>query len=84
MVIRVNHQDTVQAILKSKAIDFNAIGKVIAELGPSVSLAEEPWEDFCLTMRWFIRFYRLPPIGPLGPIADLGELQKISQDLVKG
>ena len=82
MVVRVNHQDTVNAILKAKAVDFTAIGKIIAELGPSHSLAEEPWEDFCSTMRYFVRIYHLPPIGPrANPIEDLAELQKIAGEL---
>ena len=44
MTNRINHQDIVNTVLKSKAVDFNAIGKTFAELGPSLSLADEPWE----------------------------------------
>ena len=84
MVGRVNHQDTVQAILKSKAIDFNAIGKVVAELGPSISIAEEPWEDICGVMRHFIRVYQLPPIGLPRIQPDLADLRQVAGELVKG
>jgi hypothetical protein len=65
MATRVNHQDIVKKLLDAKAIDFNAIGKVIAEVGPSVSLADEPWEGFCGTMRTFIRCYIInqPELG---------------------
>ena len=41
--------------------DFKAIGNVVAELGPSMALADEPWEGFCGTMRTFIRLYILNP-----------------------
>jgi len=54
---RVNHQEIVKKVLDSKAVDFAAIGKVIAEVGPSLSLADEPWEGFCGTMRIFIRVF---------------------------
>ncbi len=40
------HKQLVKKLLDSKAVDFAAIGKVVAELGPSLSLAEEPG-DFC-------------------------------------
>ena len=61
--------------LESKAVDFAAIGKVITELGPSVSLADEPWEGFCGTMRHFVRFYIVRPSAGGGPVEDLGALR---------
>jgi hypothetical protein len=81
MANRVNHQDTVARVLKSKAVDFGAIGKMVAELGPELSLADEPWESFCGTMRYFVRVFVLPPVvGPLPPI-DLGQLGDIGSQL---
>jgi hypothetical protein len=68
MAHRVNHQDIVKRLLDSKAVDFAAIGKTVTELGPSMALADEPWEGFCGTMRYFIHLYRLP--GPVGPIEN--------------
>jgi hypothetical protein len=63
MATRVNHQDIVKRLLDAKAVDFGAIGKTVSEIGPSLSLADEPWEGFCGTMRYFIHVYRLfqPP-----------------------
>ncbi|HEY2580241.1 MAG TPA: hypothetical protein VGI43_00455 [Mucilaginibacter sp.] len=55
-----NHQEIVKKILDSKAVDFAAIGKAVAEIGPSLALSEEPWEGFCGTMRYFVRIYRNP------------------------
>ena len=62
-----NHQEIVKKILDSKAVDFAAIGKAVAEIGPSLSLSEEPWEGFCGTMRYFVRVYRNPFPGVPDP-----------------
>ena len=71
----MNKHDIVKKALDSKAIDFNAIGKMVAELGPSLALAEEPWETFCGTMRYFIHLYRLPGLNsPLENINTLGQV----------
>ncbi|HEX3619941.1 MAG TPA: hypothetical protein VHU16_06180 [Candidatus Udaeobacter sp.] len=76
---RISHQDIVKRALDAKAVNFAAIGKMVTELGPSVSLADEPWEVFCGTMRWFIRFYIVH--GPLGPIEDLGALRGMGEKI---
>lgn len=75
MSYRINHQDIVRKALDTKAVDFGAIGKVVSELGPAVSLADEPWEGFCGTMRFFIRLYIIN--NPLGgnPVENLGALR---------
>jgi hypothetical protein len=74
MSSRTNHQEIVKKALDSKAVDFAAIGKIVAELGPTVSLADEPWEGFCGTMRFFIRLYIVhPPTG--GLVENLGALR---------
>jgi hypothetical protein len=52
-----NHQEIVKKLLETKAVDFAAVGKMVAELGPSLSLAEEPWDGFCGTMRTFFHCY---------------------------
>ena len=66
------HKQLVKKLLDTKAVDFNAIGKVIAEAGPSLSLAEEPGDFFCGTNRIFVHIYRV--FGPGGPVEDLAEL----------
>jgi hypothetical protein len=65
---RVNHQDLVKKFLDTKAVDFAAVGKVVAEAGPSLSLADEPWDGFCGTMRTFFHCYILNP--GLGPVEN--------------
>lgn len=62
-------------ILESKAVDFDAIGRVVSQLGPQVIFSDDPWENFCGTMRYFIRVFRLPPIGPRIP--DLERLDRL-------
>lgn len=56
-----SHQEIVKKVLDAKAIDFAAVGKMVAELGPSVSLADEPWDLFCGTMRTFFHCYVINP-----------------------
>jgi len=46
MASRVSHQDIVKRLLDTKTVDFAAIGKAVAEIGPSLALADEPWEGF--------------------------------------
>jgi hypothetical protein len=66
------HKQLVKRLLDAKAVDFNAIGKVVAEVGPSLSLAEEPGDFFCGTNRIFIHIYKV--FNPGLPIEDLGQL----------
>lgn len=67
------HQEIVKKLLDTKAIDFNAIGRTVAELGPSLALMEEPWEVFCGTMRVFVHVYQLG--GVQGTVEELGQLR---------
>jgi hypothetical protein len=61
----VNHRDIVKRLLDSKAVDFNAIGKAVSELGPELALLDEPGDHcFCGTMRLFVHLYRFPPPVP--------------------
>jgi hypothetical protein len=57
MGTRVSRQEVVKKFLDTKAVDFAAIGKVVAEIGPSLAMADEPWEGFCGTMRTFFHCY---------------------------
>lgn len=77
---RVSHQEIVRKALETKAVDFGAIGKLVSELGPSVSMADEPWEVFCGTMRSFIHFYIINPgVGP--GVENLGSLRNATGEL---
>lgn len=74
---RVNHQDVVRKLLDKKAVDFAAIGNFVAEAGPAIAMADEPWEGFCGTMRYFVHVYKLPnPGNPLENLAGLANAAK--------
>jgi hypothetical protein len=66
------HRQIVKQLLDSKAVDFTAIGKVVVEAGPSLSIAEEPVNLFCGVNCIFIRVYRVTDPGT--PVENLGEL----------
>jgi hypothetical protein len=52
---------------------------VIAEVGSSISLAEEPGDYFCGTNRIFFHVYRV--FGPTSPVENLGELAGNAEEL---
>lgn len=76
---QVNHQEIVKKLLDSKAVDFAAIGKAVTEIGPSLAVADEPWEGFCGTMRRFIVLYRV--FNPGTPVEQLPGLSAASPEL---
>jgi hypothetical protein len=73
------HKQLVKKLLDAKAVDFAAIGKIVAEVGPSLSLADEPGDWFCGTNRIFFHVYRV--FNPGLPVEDLGELAAKAQEL---
>lgn len=50
-------------VLEANVINYDALGKTIAKLGPELIYLDEPWETFCGTMKYYIRIYRLPQIN---------------------
>ena len=82
---RVNHQEIVKKLLDTKTVDFSAIGNAVAELGPSFSLADEPWDGFCGTMRTFVHLYVLPGVNvgsSVNPaVENLGSLRNVAKEL---
>lgn len=80
MVKRVDHQEVVAQLLESKAINFDAIGSTLAKMGPQLVISDEPWENFCLTMRIVVWLYRFP--GASGRMmGDLGDLREQAGEL---
>ena len=77
----IRHQEIVKRLLESKAVDFEAVGRMIGELGPSLASSYEPWEGFCGTMRNYIRVYRLSGPGVEGPVEELGQLAASTAEL---
>jgi hypothetical protein len=66
------HKQIVKKLLDAKAVDFAAVGKIVAEVGPSLSLADEPGDWFCGTNRIFFHIFKVP--GPRGPVDNLPDL----------
>lgn len=78
----IDPKDITKTVIDSKVINFDALGKMVAQLGPQVVFNDDPWENFCGTMRYFIRIFRLPPIGPRIPELDrLERLEGLDQKL---
>ena len=77
----IRHQEIVSKVLENKAVDFEAIGRMVGELGPTMASTYEPWEGFCGTMRNFVRVYRLSGVGVGGPVEDLGQLAASTKEL---
>ena len=80
--VSINHQEIVKSLLNSKAVDFAAIGKAVAELGPALAVADEPWEGFCGTMRIFVHLYRIQTPGT--PVENLRDLAGLAGQLRGG
>jgi hypothetical protein len=78
---QLHHQEIVRKLLDSKAVDFDAIGKAVSEIGPSLALSNEPGDGFCGTMRSFIRLYRLPGLTAGRLVEQLPALGSISSEL---
>jgi hypothetical protein len=81
MANRVNHQDIVKRLLDTKAVDFGGVGKAVTELGPSLSLADEPWEGFCGTMRTFFHCFIIRVNTGETSVENLGALRSAAQEL---
>ncbi len=51
-------REIVSTLVETKAVDFEAIGKVLAEFGPAMALDMDYENGFCGTMRGFARLHR--------------------------
>lgn len=63
-----------KALLEANVVNYEALGQMVTKLGPQLAMMDDPWENFCGTMRYFIRIFRLPPIGPRIPELDRLEM----------
>lgn len=78
-------REVLNALVDSKAVDFEAVGKALATLGPNYikRAADTGGKDiFIEIVTSFICLLELPPLPDGGPIiARVRELQKIAEDL---
>jgi hypothetical protein len=69
-------REVVAALVETKAVDFEAIGKALATFGPTMALDMDFEDGFCGTMRTFVRVFR-PWTG--GTIDEVG--QAVTEEL---
>jgi hypothetical protein len=65
----------VQSLISSGAVNFDAIGRALAEVGPGVASLRASGEDwFCKVYTSFIHIYVLSKVATLAEIAALREM----------
>ena len=72
-------QEIVKALIDTKAVDFEAIGRAFVEHGASATLNLSGEDFFCGTIRRFIRVYRLN--DTVNVVEQLGELQQLRGEM---
>ncbi len=55
----MNHKEIVKRLIDSKAVDFAAIAKVVAEIGPALAASDDPGDRICGTGPHVIHLFRL-------------------------
>jgi hypothetical protein len=73
--------DVVKALLDAKAVNFEAIGTVVAKYGASAVTSLDYEDVFCGTMRRYIRVYRIQEVG--SEVEDLPALGSVGAQLAK-
>ncbi len=77
-----DQKDISKALLEANVVNYEALGQMVTKLGPQLAMMDDPWENFCGTMRYYIRIFRLPPIGPRMPELDrLEKLENLDRQL---
>jgi hypothetical protein len=70
-----SYNPIVQSLISSGAVNFEAIGRALAEVGPSVATLRASGEDwFCKVYRSFVHVYVLSKVATLAEIAALREM----------
>jgi len=63
MPLSEREREIVKTLTETKAVDFEAIGRALAQFGPTAALEIDYEPVFCGTMRHYINLYRWP--GPV-------------------
>ena len=70
-----SHNPIVQSLIDTGAVDFNAIGKAVAEVGPTAGSLRASGEDwFCKFYHSFIHIYILSKVATLADLVALREM----------
>ncbi len=77
-----NPKEIAKAVMEAKVVNFEALGKTVAQLGPQLASQADQWANCCGTLRSVIRIFRLPPFGPRIPELDrLERLEGLDKQL---
>jgi len=69
------HNPIVQGLIDTGAVNFEAIGRALAEVGPSVASLRASGEDwFCKVYHSFIHIYIISKVATLAELATLREM----------
>jgi hypothetical protein len=73
MSLNGREREIVQTLIETKAVDFEAIGRTVAQFGPTAALDWDYEPVFCGTNRFYVHIVQLPwstPEGEAGGIAQ--------------
>ena len=70
MPLHAREREVVETLTETKAVNFEAIGRALAQFGPSAALDLDYEPIFCGTMRYYIHVYRVDTPG----LPSLGEM----------
>lgn len=71
--------DIVSTLIKTGAINFEALGKAIAQIGPASIALDDGWERWCGND---LRIYRWPRVR-FDRIEELSAFRSVVRDLVR-
>lgn len=72
----------VEALLETKAVDFRALGSVVAEFGNALALEDEGENVICgIWPGHVIRFIHLP--DPFAQLEDIEQLRAVARQLTR-
>ncbi len=60
MPMSEREREIVKTLIDTKAVDFEAIGRSLAQFGPTAAFDLDYEPIFCGTMRYLVHVYRLP------------------------
>lgn len=62
----ISHEDIAERFIQAKVVDFAAMGKLVAELGPTLALADRGWHG--------VAFGKFHTLACMMPASDLTRL----------
>ena len=74
MPLNEREREIVKTLNETRAVDFEAIGRAVAQFGPTAAFDFDYEPILCGTMRWYIHLYRLPV-----PTPDVNELTQTAE-----